>query len=234
MTLFHRTVTLCGDTAGSRGVCSLLLESSKKTRTRIYRCLKNAVIFVIPDESSPLLNRLISFFKVNRLFHRVVTLHGDTAGSRGVCSLLLDSSRKTRTRIYGRLIEAVSLWSLINPHLFSIDWFPSFNSAGWFIEWSLFMETQLGPGESALCCCSGLQHTHTAVTQTNDGVMMYHCWALRWTTVTDREILFLPLSFAPAAMFPRQSGFRGRTPLLSLLIHSRLEKKSSVPYGKKL
>ena len=40
----------------------------------------------------------------------------------------------------------------MNPHLFSIDWFPSFNSAGWFIEWSLFMETQLGPGESALCC----------------------------------------------------------------------------------
>ena len=23
------------------------------------------------------------------------------------------------------------------------------------------METQLGPGESALCCCSGLQHTDT-------------------------------------------------------------------------
>ena len=46
---------------------------------------------------------------------------------------------------------------------------------------------------------------------------------LRWTTVTDREILFLPLSFAPAAMFPRQSGLRGRTSILSLLIHSRLE-----------
>ena len=26
-----------------------------------------------------------------------------------------------------------------------------------------------------------------------------------------------------AAMFPRQSGFRGRTPLLSLLIHGKLE-----------
>lgn len=38
-----------------------------------------------------------------------------------------------------------------------------------------------------------------------------------------REILFLPLSFALAAMFPRQSGFRGRTPLLSVLIHSGLE-----------
>ena len=23
------------------------------------------------------------------------------------------------------------------------------------------METQLGPGESAFCCCSGLQHTDT-------------------------------------------------------------------------
>ena len=77
-------------------------------------------------------------------------------------------------------------------------------------------------------------NTHTAFTQTNDGVMMYHCWALRWTTVTDREILFLPLSFAPAAMFPRQSGFRGRTPLLPLLIHSRLVKIRSVTYGKKL
>ena len=55
--------------------------------------------------------------------------------------------------------------------------------------------------------------------------MMYHCCALRWTTVTDREILFLPLSFAPAAIFPRQSGLRGRTPIpiLSLLIHRRLE-----------
>ena len=44
---------------------------------------------MISDKSSPLLNRLISIFKVNRLFHRVVTLQGDTAGSRGVCSLLL-------------------------------------------------------------------------------------------------------------------------------------------------
>ena len=104
-------------------------------------------------ESSPFLRRLvISIFKGQRYLHRVVTLQGDTAGSRGVCSLLLDSSRKTRTRIYGRLIEAVSLWSLINPHLFSIDWFPSLNLTGWSIEWSLFMETQLGPGESALCC----------------------------------------------------------------------------------
>ena len=114
MTLFHRTVTLCGDTAGSRGVCSLLLESSRKTRTRIYRCLKNAVIFVIPDESSPLLNRLISFFKVNRFFHRVVTLHGDTAGSRGVCPLLLDSSRETR--VYGCRIDTVFILYLINSY----------------------------------------------------------------------------------------------------------------------
>ena len=76
----------------------------------------------------------------------------------------------------------------MNPHLFSIDWFPSLKLAGWFIDWSLFMETQLGPGESALCCCSGLQlNTHTAVTQTNDGVTMFHCWTLRWTTVTNGE-----------------------------------------------
>ena len=37
------------------------------------------------------------------------------------------------------------------------------------------------------------------------------------------EILFLPLSSAVAAIFPRQSGFRGRTPLLCLLIHGRLD-----------
>ena len=110
-------------------------------------------------ESSPFLRRLvISIFKLVRKIHRPVTLHGDTAGSRGVCSLLLDSSRKTRTRIYGRLIEAVSSWSLINPHLFSIDWFPSLNSGGLSIEWSLFMETQLGPGESALCCWTLLEN----------------------------------------------------------------------------
>ena len=109
-------------------------------------------------ESSPFLRRLvISIFKGQRYLHRVVTLHGDTAESRGVCSLLLDSSRKTRTRIYGRLIEAVSLWSLINPHLFSIDWFPSLNLTGTSIDRSLFMETQLGPGESALCCWTLLE-----------------------------------------------------------------------------
>ena len=35
------------------------------------------------------------------------------------------------------------------------------------------METQLGPGESALSCCSGLQHnTHTAFTQTKAVVIL--------------------------------------------------------------
>ena len=34
------------------------------------------------------------------------------------CGTLLE---KTRNRIYGQLIEAVSLLSLINPHLFLID-----------------------------------------------------------------------------------------------------------------
>ena len=33
----------------------------------------------------------------------------------------------------------------------------------------------------------------------------------------------LPLNFSLAAMFPRQSGFRGLTPLLPLLIHGRLQ-----------
>ena len=120
---------------------------SQRDRLQYWSCT-----FIICDESSPLLNGLISILKGYRNSHRAVTLHGDTAGSRGVCSLLLDSSRKTRNRIYGCLIEAVPLWSLINPHLFSIDWFPSLKITGWSIEWSLFMETQLGPGESALCC----------------------------------------------------------------------------------
>ena len=69
---------------------------------------------------------------------------------------------------------------------FLIEVFPSLNPAGCSTVLSLFMGTQLGPGESALSCCSGLQHNkHTAFTQSNDGVMMYHCSALRWTTVTD-------------------------------------------------
>ena len=46
--------------------------------------------------------------KKRRSIHRLVTLHGDTAGSRGFCSLLLDASRSIITRIYG-LIDAVFL-----------------------------------------------------------------------------------------------------------------------------
>ena len=104
----HRPVTLHGDTAGSRGICSLLLDSSQKTRTRIYGCFIDAVFLTISAKSSPL-NRLFSIFETNRFVHRPVTLHGDTAGSRGVCLLLQDFSRKTRTRIYGCLIDAVFL-----------------------------------------------------------------------------------------------------------------------------
>ena len=102
------------------------------------------------------------------------------------------------------------------------------------------METQLGPGESALSCWTGLLETTRHTGLLFDlyfyirllwwcGDKSGHCWALRFnrTTVTAElwqlEILFLPLSSAVAAMFPRQSGFRGRTPLLCLLIHSRLE-----------
>ena len=47
---------------------------------------------------------------------------------------------------------ALMYW--LNPHL-SLEgwWFPSLNpTGGWSIDQSLFMETQLGPGESALCC----------------------------------------------------------------------------------
>ena len=102
----------------------------------------------------PLLSGRLSIFKLVRMFHRPVTLPGDTAG---VCSLLPDSSRNTRTRIYGHSINAVFLEWVINPHLFSIDWFPSLNLTGWFIDWSLFMETQLGLGESALSCWTLLE-----------------------------------------------------------------------------
>ena len=77
----------------------------------------------------------------------------------------------------------MSVW---NSYRSSPELRPSFGSGGWPIERSLFIETQLGPGESALACCSWLQHkTHKGFTQTNDGVMMYHCWVLRWTKVTD-------------------------------------------------
>ena len=59
--------------------------------------------------------------------------------------------------IDGRLIEAVSLGSLMNPQLFSIDLFPSLNFKGSSIEWSLLWETLLGPGASALCCLGLLE-----------------------------------------------------------------------------
>ena len=146
----HRPVTLHGDTAGSRGVCSLLLDSSRKNKNQDLWTFDRSCIFMISDKSSPLLNRLISIFKDNRLIHRPVTLHGDTAGSRGVCSLLLDTSRKTRTRIYGCLIDAVVLWFLTNPYPSSLEGRLSLSPGGWPIERSLFKETQLGPGESAL------------------------------------------------------------------------------------
>ena len=52
--------------------------------------------------------------------------------------------------------------NLTDPYLGSVDWFPSPNLTGVAIEWSLFMETQLGPGEAALSSCAGLEHnTHT-------------------------------------------------------------------------
>ena len=57
---------------------------------------------------SPFLRRLgISIFGFRMLSHGQVSLHGDTAGSRAVCSLLLDSSRKTRTRIKGCLRDVI-------------------------------------------------------------------------------------------------------------------------------
>ena len=42
----------------------------------------------------PLLSGGASIFEGNRWIHRAVTLHGDTAGSRGVCSLLPPSEKQ--------------------------------------------------------------------------------------------------------------------------------------------
>ena len=84
------------------------------------------------------------------------------------------------------------------------------------------METQLVQGSLLSPAALG-SNTHTAFTQTNDGVMISLLRSEMDNSHRQREILFLPLSFALAAMFPRRNGFRGRTPLLSLLIHSRLE-----------
>ena len=100
----------------------------------------------------PLLSAGVAIFKRDRWIHRPVTLHGDTAGSRGVCSLLLNSSRRLKNRIYGRLMDSVFLYSLINTYLFSLGWFPSSNLRGGSLDWWLFTETQLGPGESAVFC----------------------------------------------------------------------------------
>jgi hypothetical protein len=78
----------------------------------------------------PLLSGGESIFKVRRLRNRVVALHGDTARSRGVCSLLLEYSRKTRTWIYGCLIDSVVLYALTNPYLSSLEGHPSFKKSG--------------------------------------------------------------------------------------------------------
>ena len=88
-------------------------HTSKHPTSRVW-CLitTNWSVFIICLKLLPLLSGGAAIFKLRRMSHRPVTLHGDTAGSRGVCSLLLDSSRKTRTRIYGcsmRMTASVSL-----------------------------------------------------------------------------------------------------------------------------
>ena len=42
----------------------------------------------------PFLSAGVAIFKHDRWIHRPVTLHGDTAGSRGVCSLLPPSEKQ--------------------------------------------------------------------------------------------------------------------------------------------
>ena len=168
----HRAVTLHGDPAGSRGVCSLLLDSCRKTRSRIHACLIDVYlfrcifcIFIISGESSPFPRRLSSIFKCRRKIHRAVTLHGDPAGSRGVCSLLLDSCRKTRSRIHACLIDVYLFRCIFCIFIISGESspFPRRLSSIFKvlriaqIEQSLFMETQLGPGGSALSCWTLLE-----------------------------------------------------------------------------
>ena len=92
------------------------------------------------------------------------------------------------------------------------------------MEFSLLMDTQLGSGpgsgESGLSCWTGLQHnTHRAFPLNNDAVMIWLLSSEMDNSHGQLEILILPLSFGLAVMFPRQSGFRGREPLLSLLTH---------------
>ena len=87
---------------------------------------------MISDKSSPRLNRLISIFKPNRMIHRVVTLHGDTAGSRGVCSLLPPSENKhhLEVRICGYLFVLSFIAGLLNYFLMTLR----FNNLSQVIE----------------------------------------------------------------------------------------------------
>ena len=70
------------------GCCYVLINDRRAgSRWSVGRQLNSPDVLA---ESSPFLRRLvISIFKGQRWIHRPVTLHGDTTGSRGVCSLLL-------------------------------------------------------------------------------------------------------------------------------------------------
>ena len=174
----------------------------------------------------------------------------------------------------------------LTSYLSSLEGRPSLNSGGLFVDQSLFMETQLGTGESGLsfllpekqepgfmfdkCCIFIISDKSLPLLNNQFSIFKLNRWTHRAVTIhgytarfrgvcsllllwasthhTDfsrdlsllssemdnshrqLEILLLPLSLALAAMFPRQSGFRGRTPLLSLLIHSRLETWTQTQY----
>ena len=60
-------------------------------------------VFIVCLKLLPLLSGGASIFKARRSTHRPLTLHGDTAGSRGTCSLLLlwaSTHTRTRTRTH--------------------------------------------------------------------------------------------------------------------------------------
>ena len=88
---------------------------------------------MISDKSSSLLNRLISIFKPNRYIHRVVTLHGDTAGSSGVFSRLPPSGKNKHhpeVRICGYLFVLSFIAGLLNYFLMTLH----FNNFSQVIE----------------------------------------------------------------------------------------------------
>ena len=109
----------------------------------------------------PLLSGGASIFKLRRLIHRPATLHGDTAGSRGVCSLL-PSFTKTNIWKLG-FVDVVKFDNLFDKSSLFLRRLVAFIfKLRRFIHRPVTLHGDTaGSRESALSCCSGLQHTHT-------------------------------------------------------------------------